>query len=134
MNCSKMMMTMVGCVVVSLSMTACGEVSDALEPDRESRVQSISDEACDRSEECGEIGPDKTYETRSECESDMRSRFYDLWPEASCNRGQINDDRYDTCVKRVETFSCDGAGAFFDTLTFGDECDSDAVCIDAPAE
>lgn len=120
------------CGLVAAMAVGCGEVEQALEPSRETRVEAIAEEACERAKECGEVGPDKSYETEDECQADMESRFYELWPEAECNRNQINDARYDTCVQRAQTFSCDGTGAFLDTLAFGQACDSDEVCIDEP--
>ena len=113
----------------------CGEAAStvddtALEPSRDTRVQAISDTACDRFEECGLIGSedDDVYASMDECETDMRQQFYDLWPADECNRGQMNARSYQDCDQRAETYACDQN--VFEFISYYSQCNADEVCTD----
>ncbi len=112
-----------------------GEAVDdtVVEPALDTRIEFIANKACDRFEECGEIGEgdDQDYKTRDECENDMESSFRDLWPADECSDGRIEATAYDACVSRAETYSCDMG--IFEFITYYDECNASDVCTD-PAQ
>ena len=118
------------------ALTACGPVTEtvddtAIEPDRETRIQRISNTACDRFDQCGDIGEDQLFESYEACLDEQRGNFRDLWPAEECNRGQIDDAMYDDCDARAETYPCDSN--IFDFLSYYSQCEADDVCID-PAQ
>jgi hypothetical protein len=101
-----------------------------LEPTRETRIQDLAEDACDRYETCTGYGSDKTYSSESECRSDFTSKAGTLWPDDKCNRGQINNARYEQCVSATQNVAC--SGNIFDAISALDDCKASTVCTDAP--
>lgn len=133
-------LTMKGALVGSMLMfAACtGEAGEAVdntvaEPSLDTRVQLIATEACERFEECGNIGEGdgNAYETMEECRTEMEGDFYDLWPQDECSDGRVDATKYDSCLMRAETYSCDDN--IFDFIAYYSECNADDVCTD-PAQ
>lgn len=109
-----------------------GEAVDdtVVEPDLSARIQLIAGRSCDRFEECGEVGAQDgaKYASRDECENDMEGQFRDLWPADECSDGRIEATKYNACVSRAETYSCDMG--IFEFITYYDECNASDVCTD----
>ena len=101
-----------------------------LEPTRETRIQDLSKEACDRYESCTGFGSGKTYASEAECEADFTSKAGTLWPTEKCNRGQISNPRYEACVAAAKAVACDGS--ILDAIAALDDCNASKVCTDPP--
>jgi hypothetical protein len=98
------------------------------EPTRDDRVMDIAEAGCDRFDACGEIGEGERYSSRSECLSELEGDFYTLWPADTCDAGQINEAKFNSCVVDAQNFPCDSNA--FDTGGFALECRAGNVCID----
>lgn len=128
-----------GMSMMSVLAVGCtGETGEAvdntvLEPTLDTRIELIAQKACARFDECGNIGEGdgNTYQTMSECRSEMESDFYELWPSDECSDGRVNSDKYDDCVARSESYSCDDN--IFDFISYYSECSANDVCTD-PAD
>lgn len=109
---------------------SCGETVDdtILEASLDSRINSITDTACDRFEECDLIGTEdgNRYATKDECKSDIKGDFQDLWPTDKCDDGRVNAPKFEECDKRAETYSCDEN--IFEFITYYDSCKASEVC------
>lgn len=117
-----------------LSLVACsGEVRDELPfESRSAYVEDAADTACDRINECGEIGNDKTYRTYDDCVVAQTEGFNDLWPSDQCEGERINGAKFDDCMARASSMACDGFSSLADAAAFSNECNADKVCTDAP--
>lgn len=102
----------------------CNTVADVTNSQSDA-VTAATDATCDRYDACGQIGTDKTYETRESCENKVRDFWNDQWTVADCE-GHINGDALDVCTDRISSTDCD---SFVDQLnTVYNSCDSDDVC------
>lgn len=120
--------------------TACNDdASDdtIVEPSRESRIDNLADEACDRYADTGAgcpgygTGSDHKYATEADCENDFRSKASDMWPADRCDNGRIDNSRYQTCIDRVKNFACSSGGqSILDAVSALSECNADQVCTD----
>jgi len=115
---------------------ACSGNNDAidntpLEPSRDTRIQSLASTACDRYASCTGYGSDKPYATETDCKADFQSKASNLWPDSQCNNGQINNDRFEACVKSAEAVACNGT--LVDTVVALSDCNASKVCTD-PAQ
>jgi hypothetical protein len=112
---------------------ACAETLDETPfESRSSYVNRAASKACERVEECGEIGSDKDYNTTDDCEVAKREDFNSLWPSDECEDGRINGDKYEGCLARISSVACDGFANLADNVSFASECNADKVCTDAP--
>lgn len=112
--------------VLAVSIVGCGSSNVADITDRqEDAVRAATKRTCDRYEECGRIGTDKTYTTRDECDAEVKSYWNDRWPAADCN-DRINGDNLETCLQSVDTTDCN---SYFDKFVtaFG-ACAKSDVC------
>jgi hypothetical protein len=126
------MWALVGTVAV---LGACGsDAADntALEPSRETRINSLAETACDRYEECSGYGSgsNQQYSTESECRSDFTNKAGTLWPTDKCASGQINNARYDACVASAKAVAC--GGGILDAVAALADCNAEKVCTDPP--
>ena len=116
----------------SCSATAKAVDDTPLEFTREQYVEQISDEACDRFEECGKIGDGQLYANEDECESKMESNFYELWPEAQCGDDKITGSTYKACYDQAHDFTCEtGLNSVDDYMNYISNCNASQVCTDA---
>ena len=127
-----------GCVGMMWGVGCTGDAAEAVddtvvEPDLDARISTIARAACDRYEECELIGgdDDDAYGTRDECDNDMEAEFRKLWPASECSDRRIEATKYNECVSRTETYSCDMG--VFEFLAFYDQCEAGDVCTD-PAQ
>lgn len=129
MKMNKVMMLGAGLLLMGACSAADEAVDDtALEPSLETRIDRIASTACDRFEECGDIGSGKDYENREACMDDMRQDFRDLWPADECSDGRVNAEAYDICDKKAETYSCDMG--LFEFISYYQSCSASDVCTD----
>ena len=102
----------------------CNTVADVTNKQADA-VDSATNATCDRYEECGEIGADKSYENRESCETNVRDFWNDHWTVADCE-GHINGAALTVCTDRISSTECD---SFVDRVnTVYNSCDSDDVC------
>lgn len=105
----------------------CGESREAY---RDEMTATI----CDREAECGNIGPDERFSSYDDCMVETRSDVNDAWPEDECGGKSINEEKFEECISRAETLSCEGGfSGGLDRIAFWSNCNADDVCID-PAD
>jgi hypothetical protein len=114
---------------------ACGDGATdntSLEPSRETRIENLSEAACDRYEDCSGFGSggNQQYSSEAECEADFTKKAGTLWPADKCANGQINDARYDACVASAKAVAC--GGGVLDVIAALDDCNAAKVCTDPP--
>jgi hypothetical protein len=82
--------------------------------------------ACDRLQDCGNIGSGsgKLYSTREDCEVEQRSLWTNVWPEADCT-DQISGDALDLCLQSIDRTAC---GFSLDIFSTGNVCKKESVC------
>ena len=133
---NKMKMSSWSVLLISIpsALTACsGEARDALPfESRSAYVEDAANEACDRIDECGEIGTDKAYNTDDDCVVAKTDDFNGLWPSDKCEGERMNGEKFDDCMSRVSAVACDGFASFADNVAFAAECNADKLCTDAP--
>lgn len=81
--------------------------------------------SCDFYARCGEIQPGKSYDTREDCEIEVRAYWNNAWPASECDQKIRNEDM-DVCIKGIEGTQCNNAGDFFNTLF--NKCSRANVC------
>lgn len=81
--------------------------------------------ACDRLQDCGNIGSGsgKLYSTREDCEIKQRSFWTSVWPDKDCT-DQISGDALDLCLQSIDSMAC---GFSLDLLSLVN-CRSENVC------
>jgi hypothetical protein len=113
----------------------CSGNSDAvdntpLEPTRDTRISSLAQSACDAYKGCKGYAAGNTYATESDCKNEFEGRARSLWSEDACGKGQIDNDRYNSCVESAKTVACsDNVLSALMALT---DCNADKVCSDPP--
>lgn len=107
-------------LALALPLFGCGE------PTREDYRDEAAETYCDRTEDCGDIGEGRDYETYSDCVIDQKDRFNEAWPADECGNGRINESQFDRCLDRLEIAACDGN--WLDQLSALDECRAGNVC------
>ncbi|MCI0572822.1 MAG: DUF6184 family natural product biosynthesis lipoprotein [Myxococcaceae bacterium] len=113
-------MRLTAALSVLFLLSACGPTSVPA-------AQNLATEAtCDWYEKCDEIGADKTYQDRQECEVASRNAFQDvLWPEGQCMK--IDQEAFDTCLDRIRGTTCGNPLDFLTTLSI---CSANNVCTE----
>ena len=110
--------------IVAVAATGCDTVADVTNKQSDAVKAAVSD-TCDRYDECGQIGRDKSYKDRAECENHSKDFWNKQWPAAKCE-GHINGQALTTCTDRIASTACD---SFVDKLnTAYVTCDVDDVC------
>lgn len=108
-----------------MGLMACGDATVAEITEKQSHaVNAAVDNTCDRYAACGEIGTDKKYVNRNDCEVEERENWNDRWPVADCD-GRIHGDNLQFCLDAIDTTSCDN---FFDQLSTLSKCQKSDVC------
>jgi hypothetical protein len=110
-------------LVLISSLAACGE-------SREEYRDEAAQTACQREDECGNIGSDKTFKSMDDCIVDKTSDFNNTWPSDRCQDERINEEKFDACMGRLSSIACDGFTRLADVAAFASECNADKVCID----
>jgi Family of unknown function (DUF6184) len=93
-----------------------------------SAAEQISQARCEREQQCGNIGPDKTFSSSQDC----LVRIQNDWKEDLDSRqcpGGINQHELNECMAQVRAEACANP---FDTLARITECTSGQVCIEQP--
>ncbi len=90
--------------------------------------EQIARARCEREQDCGNIGPDKTYSSSQDCLARIQSDWKDDLNARECPGG-INQHQLDECMAQVRAESC---GNPFDTLARITECTQGQICIEQP--
>ena len=93
-----------------------------------SAAEQISRARCEREQQCGNIGADKTYSSHQDCLARIRNDWRDELNARECPGG-INQHELDECLSQVRSEAC---GSPFDTLARVTECTQGQICIEAP--
>lgn len=93
-----------------------------------SAAEQIAQARCQREQQCGNIGTDKTFSSSQDC----LARIQNDWKEdlnARACPGGINQQELDECLTQVREEACANP---FDTLARITECTSRQICIEQP--
>ena len=93
-----------------------------------SAAEQISQARCEREQECGNIGPDKTFSSSQDCLARIQSDWKDDLNSRECPGG-INQKELNECMAQVRAEACANP---FDTLARVTECTSGQICIEQP--
>ena len=125
-----------GLALLGIGGAGCSGNSDALdntalEPTRDTRIDSLATDACAEYASCKGYGTasGQSFPTKGDCETSIKSKATALWSDADCGHGQINNDRYETCKNSVKTLVC--TDNILQQLATLSECNADKVCTDS---
>ena len=93
-----------------------------------SAAEQIARARCEREQECGNIGNDKTFSSSQNCLSRIQSEWKEDLNARECPGG-INQHELNECLEQVRAEACSNP---FDTLARITECTSGQICIDQP--
>jgi hypothetical protein len=103
---------------------------DGMTPAARSRsaAEQIAQARCEREQQCGNIGGDKTYSSSQDCLARIQTEWKDDLNARECPGG-INQQQLNECMAQVRGEAC---GNPFDTLARVAECTSGQICIEQP--
>lgn len=93
-----------------------------------SAAEQIARARCEREQECGNIGNDKTFSSSQDCLSRIQSDWKEDLNARDCPGG-INQHELNECLEQVRAEACSNP---FDTLARITECTSGQICIEQP--
>jgi hypothetical protein len=93
-----------------------------------SAAEQISQARCEREQECGNIGADKTFSSTQDCLARIQNDWKDDLNSRECPGG-INQKELNECMAQVRAEACANP---FDTLARVTECTSGQICIEQP--
>ena len=93
-----------------------------------SAAEQIAQARCEREQECGNIGADKTYSSAQDCLARIQNDWKDELSSRQC-AGGINQHELNECMGQIRTEAC---GNPFDTLARITECTQGQICIEQP--
>ena len=104
------------------------ETSGAMTPASRTRsaAEQIAQARCEREQECGNIGNDKTFSSSQDCLARIRNDWKDDLNARECPGG-INQQELKECLGQVRAEACANP---FDTLARITECTSRQICIE----
>jgi hypothetical protein len=93
-----------------------------------SAAEQIAQARCEREQECGNIGNDKTFSSSQDCLARIQNDWKDDLNARECPGG-INQKQLKECLAQVRAEACANP---FDTLARITECTSRQICIEQP--
>jgi hypothetical protein len=93
-----------------------------------SATEQLSEARCQREQQCGNIGDDKTFSSTQDCLARIQSDWKDDLSSRQCPGG-INQEQLDECLSEVRGEDCNNP---FDTLARVTECTKAQICIEEP--
>jgi hypothetical protein len=93
-----------------------------------SAAEQIARARCEREQECGNIGRDKTFSSSQDCLARIQNDWKEDLNARQCPGG-INQHELNECLEQVRAEACSNP---FDTLARITECTSGQICIDQP--
>lgn len=125
----------------ALAVASCTKVSEpapraavtdnpALTPASRSRsaAEQIAESRCEREQQCGNIGNDKTYHTSDECFTRIQSDWREELNSRQCPGG-INQSQLNECLAQIRGEACENP---FDALARITACTAAQICIEQP--
>jgi len=91
-----------------------------------SAAEQIAQSRCEREQECGNIGKDKTFSSSQDCLARIQNDWKDELNARECPGG-INQKELNECLAQVRAEACANP---FDTLARITECTSRQICIE----
>ncbi|HXK19690.1 MAG TPA: DUF6184 family natural product biosynthesis lipoprotein [Polyangiaceae bacterium] len=91
-----------------------------------SATEQIARSRCEREQECGNIGPDKTFSTSQDCLVRIENDWKEELNARQCPGG-INQKELNECLEQVRGEDCANP---FHTLARITECTSGQICIE----
>lgn len=106
------------------------ETSGAMTPASRTRsaAEQIAQSRCEREQQCGNIGKDKTYSSSQDCSTRIQNDWKDDLNARQCPGG-INQKQLNECLGQIRAEACSNP---FDTLARITECTSRQICIEQP--
>lgn len=121
--------TVAGCTKVSdPAPRAAVESNPALTPASRARTapEQLAEARCEREQQCGNIGNDKTYASSQECFARIRNEWREDLNGRECpggiNRGELQD-----CLAQIRGEACQNP---FDTLARVTACTTARICVE----
>jgi hypothetical protein len=93
-----------------------------------SAAEQIAQARCEREQQCGNIGRDKTFSSSQDCFLRIENDWKDELSARQCPGG-INQKELNECMGQVRAEACSNP---FDTLARITECTSAQICIEQP--
>ena len=93
-----------------------------------SAAEQIAQARCEREQQCGNVGGDKTYSSTQDCLARIQSDWKDDLNSRECPGG-INQKELNECMAQVRAEACANP---FDTLARVTECTSGQICVEQP--
>jgi hypothetical protein len=93
-----------------------------------SAAEQIARARCEREQECGNIGNDRTFSSAQDCLARIQNDWKEDLNARQCPGG-INQHELNECLEQVRAESCSNP---FDTLARITECTSGQICIEQP--
>jgi hypothetical protein len=93
-----------------------------------SAAEQISRARCEREQQCGNIGADKTFSSAQDCLARIQNDWKDDLDTRQCPGG-INQQELDECMSEIRSEDC---GNPFDTLARVAECTKAQICVEQP--
>jgi hypothetical protein len=93
-----------------------------------SAAEQIAEARCEREQQCGNIGADKTYTSSPSCVARIQSDWREDLNSRQCPGG-INQKELNECLGKVRDEACENP---FDTLARITECTAAQICIEQP--
>ena len=90
-----------------------------------SATEQLAEARCEREQECGNIGDDKTFSSSQDCLVRIQNDWKEDLNARKCPGG-INQKELNQCLAQVRAEAC---GNPFDTLARMSECTSGQICI-----
>jgi hypothetical protein len=91
-----------------------------------SAAEQIAQARCEREQQCGNIGRDKTFSSSQDCFLRIENDWKDELSARQCPGG-INQKELNECMAQVRAEACSNP---FDTLARITECTSGQICIE----
>ena len=93
-----------------------------------SASEQIATARCEREQQCGNVGNDKTFSSGADCFARIQSDWKDDLNARACPGG-INQQQLEECLSQIRQESCENP---FDTLARITACTQGQICVEQP--
>ena len=106
------------------------EASPAMTPASRTRsaAELIAEARCEREQQCGNVGPDKTFSSAQDCLARIQNDWKEELNARQCPGG-INQHELDECMGEIRSEDC---GNPFDALARITACTKAQICVEQP--
>ncbi|MBM7112447.1 DUF6184 family natural product biosynthesis lipoprotein [Archangium primigenium] len=119
------------CVLAVVACVGCGDSNMSgggggdTPTDQATAVRQASETNCNTYQECGSIGPDKTYVSYDDCMTRRLAFWNERWPASACTQ-RISQSPLSQCLNALGTLSCN---SLIDELKVNNEyCPQANIC------